>query len=157
MASFASPVFPEPLIVHGEVAARLFVTSSAADTDVMVKLMDVYPTGETMLLVDGAVRMRGRGGLYAGAFMPPLTAGEVYNVTVPLGWFSYILTPGHRLRVDVASSNYPRFSLNPNTGAPLSSNDTRMVVAQNAVLHSAQHPSALLLPLLNVGLEGLVV
>jgi putative CocE/NonD family hydrolase len=155
MASFATAALDEPLLVHGEVSARLFVSTSARDIEVMVKLMDVYPSGETMLLLDGALRMRGRGGMYAPAFAPPLVAGAIYNVTVSLGWFSYAVTPGHSLRLDVAGSNWPRFSINMNTGAPISDNSSVPVVARTQVHHDAAHPSALLLPLLRTGLASL--
>ena len=137
-------------MLHGEVLAQLFLSSSALDTDVTAKLVDVYPSGENMLLVDGAVRMRGRGGLYSARFSAPLQAGAVYAVNVSLGWFSYLVTPGHALRLDVASSNWPRFSVNRNNGLPLArQNESEAVVAENAVHHDAaqQRASALLLPL----------
>ena len=150
MASFATAPLQQPLMLHGEVLAQLHVSSSAADTDVTAKLMDVYPSGETMLLVDGVVRMRGRGGLYAPRFSAPLLPSAVYAVNVSLGWFSYLVTPGHALRLDLASSNWPRFSVNPNTGQPLALNTSTPVVATNAVHHDPAQPSALLLPLFDL-------
>lgn len=151
IAPFSTAPFNTPLFIHGEVLVNVGVSSSAKDTDVHAKLMDVYPTGETMLLVDGVVRMRGRGGVYEESFSPPLKAGQVYNVTGSLGWFSYIVTQGHALRLDLSSSNFPRFSVNPNTGQPISNNSSAPVVASNSVFHDPSHPSALLLPLFDLG------
>ncbi len=144
MASFSTAPLASPLIIHGEVLADVVLSSTAPDTDVMVKLVDVYPTGETMLLVDGALRMRGRGGLYATEFEAPLQPQRAYTASVSLGWFSYVVSPGHGLRVDVSSSNFPRFSVNPNTGQPMNQNSTAPAVATNT-LHLGT--SALRLPL----------
>merc|ERR1740127_327905 len=97
----------EPLALMGPMLATLYVSSDSIDTDFMVKISDVYPTGEARLLQDSAVRMRWREGSRDPMYVVP---GEVYEVEVGLWNTSYIIAEGHALRFSVASSNFPRFS-----------------------------------------------
>lgn len=151
LALFETPPLASPLLAQGVLRAELWVASDAADTDVTVKVTDVWPSGESMLVQDGVVRMRWRAGGFAPAPLPPLRKGEAVAVQVEVGATSYIFGAGHRVRVAVASSNYPRFDVNPNTGAPLAANSSAAVVAENVVLHDAAHPSALVLPVFALG------
>ena len=171
MALFTSPPVSDVggLLVHGMVVAHLWVTSpsNATDMDVAVKVSDVWPGGESMLMVDGVLRMRWRGGPFSPSPQPMLP-GAVYPITVEVGWTSQMVNAGHRIRLAVSGSNAPRFSVNSNTGAPLggglqcssgSKIDNRgdcgggmdVVVAVGAVLTDAAHPSVLVLPTLGVG------
>ena len=145
MALFDSAPLLQPLHVHGRVSAQLWVSSSAVDTDVMVKITDVYPSGQSMLLQDGALRLRWRDGPSVRA--APLVPGQAYLVSVDLGWTSYWLSTGHRLRVALSSSNAPRFSINPNNGDAINGT-AAAVVAKNSVWHDATHLSHLTLPTL---------
>jgi putative CocE/NonD family hydrolase len=134
--------------VTGEIEARLWVSSSAVDTDFTVKLVDVYPASEDwpggfdLKITEGILRARFRDSLREEKLMTP---GEVYPVTVKLYPTSNLFKKGHRIRVEVSSSNFPRFDVNPNTGEPLNEH-RRMVTAENTVWHDASRPSALILP-----------
>lgn len=101
---YATPVLDEPLEVTGHVELKVFVSSSAVDTDITAKLVDVFPDGRAINLCDGIVRLRYRDDL---SNPTPLTPDEVYEVTVKLGVTSNVFLPGHRLRLDISSSNFP--------------------------------------------------
>eukprot|EP01032_Pedospumella_encystans_P010476 gene10476-12239_t len=142
---FQTPVQDKPIFMTGPLFANLFVGSDAVDTDFMVRISDVYPTGEVRLIQDSAVRMRWREGGLTPVMMKP---NEVYEVTASLWNTSYAIAPGHALRFAVTSSNYPRFSANPNSGKLLVQNGTENVpvVANNILYHSSQYPSSFVLP-----------
>ncbi len=135
--------------VTGPVTVELWVGSSAPDTDFTAKLVDVwppnpdYPAGYDMNVGDGIVRARYRDSPKKAVFMKP---GQVYPVKIELYPTSIVFGRGHRIRVDVSSSNFPRFDVNPNTGEPLNDN-RRWATADNAVYHDPQHPSRILLPI----------
>ncbi|NUQ01243.1 MAG: CocE/NonD family hydrolase [Armatimonadetes bacterium] len=139
---FTSAPLTAPLEITGRVTARLWVASSAPDTDFTVKLTDVYPDGRSMLVLDGIRRMKFRNG-----FKQPelLTPGQVYPVEVDLWSTSLVFNRGHRLRVVVSSSNYPRFDANPNTGAP-AGQPTTPRVASNTLFLGGERPSQVILP-----------
>jgi hypothetical protein len=109
-------------------------------------MSDVYPTGEVRLIQDSAVRMRWREGGLTPVYMQP---DQVYEVTASLWNTSYAIAPGHAIRFSVTSSNYPRFSANPNNGELLIQNSTSspMIVANNVFYHSAEYPSNFVLPI----------
>jgi putative CocE/NonD family hydrolase len=142
---FQTPVMDEPMYMTGPLFANLFVGSDAIDTDFMVRISDVYPTGEARLIQDSAVRMRWREGGLTPVYME---SDKVYEVTASLWNTSYVIAPGHAVRFAVTSSNYPRFSLNPNNGELLIQNSTSspVYVANNVLYHSAQYPSNFVLP-----------
>jgi uncharacterized protein len=133
-----------PLVVH------LSASSSAPDTDFTAKLVDVYPpnsdfpSGVDLNVSDGIVRARFRD----GADKPPvlLKTGVPYAFTIVLYPTSLVFGKGHRIRVDISSSNFPRFDVNPNTGEALNEN-RRRAVAVNTIYHDAQHPSYIVLPI----------
>jgi hypothetical protein len=107
-----------------------------------VKLLDVFPDGRVMNIQEGITRARYRNGFGNPQMMTP---GSVNKVTVELNATSWYLPPGHRLRTEVSSSNFPRFDRNLNTGGK-NYDETKWVVAHNAVHHTAAYPSQLLLP-----------
>ncbi len=141
------PLF-EPIEVIGPIVARLWISSSAVDTDFTVKLIDVmppnadYPNGFAMLLTDSIQRCRYRDSRESAEMMTP---GEIYKLEFLLYPTSNIFSAGHRIRVDVSSSNWPRFDVNPNTGEPLGLHRTTQV-AKNTVHHDSEHASHLELP-----------
>jgi len=143
--SFQTEVFADALALTGSITATLFVSSDAIDTDFMVKVSDVYPTGEARLIQDNAVRMRWRNNLETPEY---LTKGEVYEIDINLWNTSYIVAPGHALRFVIMSSNFPRFSVNPNNGLLLE--DVKYpgtnIVAKNTLYHSSRYPSRITLP-----------
>lgn len=139
---FTSPILTRPLEVTGRIRATLFVTSDCPDTDFTVKLCDVYPDGRSMIVCDGILRARYRNSFKEETLLEP---GRTYEIEVDLWSTSLIFNTGHQLRVDVSSSNAPRFEPNPNTGHPFRA-DTETRVATNTLHLSAQHPSHILLP-----------
>lgn len=141
---FTSPPLEEPVEATGAIEARLWVASDCVDTDVTVKLTDVYPDGRSMLITDGILRMRNRNGRDHWDLMQP---GERYEVTVDVGSTSYIWNTGHRIRLAVSSSNYPRFLANPNTASGIGQN-TSSRVANNTLFCGPVQGSRPILPLI---------
>jgi len=139
------------LEVTGAALVKLWVSSTAPDTDFTAKLIDEvppnpdYPLGVDLNLGDSIMRARYREGLDHQA--RPLNPGEVVPLTITLYPNANVFKKGHRIRVDVSSSNYPRFDVNPNTGDPLGEH-RRMVPADNTVYHEATHPSQVILPVI---------
>ena len=127
---------------------ELWASSSCVDTDFTAKLVDVYPPspdypqGFDMNITDGVIRARYRNSFERAELMEP---GTVYEFTVELYPTSNLFAKGHRIRVDVASSNFPRLDVNPNTGEPLGLS-RRTEVARNTVYHDADRPSHVVLP-----------
>ena len=134
----------EDLEVTGPVTATLYVNSSAVDTDFTGKLIDVAPDGFAMDVAEGILRMRYRDSREHASLMNP---GQTYRITLDLWATSNVFLRGHRLRLEISSSNFPRVDRNPNTGEDIKS-ARRFVSATNTVFHDAQHPSALVLPVM---------
>ncbi len=135
--------------VTGPVTVTLWVSSDAPDTDITAKLIDVYPPsphypyGFAMNLTDSILRLRYRNGRRP----EPLAPGTIARCTFALYPTANLFPAGHRIRLDVSSSNYPRFDVNPNTGDPLwASAVTRIAV--NTIHHDAEHPSHITLPVI---------
>ena len=144
---YSTPVLERPVEVTGHVSLTLFVSSSAVDTDFTGKLVDVFPDGRAIFLTDGILRARYRNSL---AEPEPLTPGEVYEVTLDLSVTSNVFLPGHRIRLEVSSSNFPRFDRNTNTGGTvIEDGEEDVVVAVNRVFHGPGHPSRLVLPIID--------
>lgn len=144
---YSTPVLDESLEVTGHVELCVHVSSDAVDTDVTAKLVDVFPDGRAINLCDGSLRLRYRDSLSDPQLLNP---GEVYEVTVDMGVTSNVFLPGHRLRLDVSSSNFPRFDRNTNTGGFISGESIDdSVVALNTVHHGPAHPSRLVLPIIS--------
>ena len=142
---FTSEPLTEFYEATGPIKARLYVSSDCPDTDFTVKLTDVYPSGESMLICDGILRMRNRNGFDHWEFMSP---GTVYEVEVDLWSTSYIWEEGHKIRVSVSSSNYPRYLANPNTKDGINQN-TDYNIAQNTLYMDSARPSCIILPRYN--------
>ncbi|OXM64035.1 X-Pro dipeptidyl-peptidase [Amycolatopsis vastitatis] len=144
---FTGPVLEEPVEVTGPVSLKLFVSSSAVDTDFTAKLVDVFPDGKAINLCDGILRARYRNGL---ATEEPMDPGTVYEITVDLTATSNVFLPGHRVRLDVSSSNFPRYDRNTNTGGVIArETEAQMVPAINRIHHGPEHPSRLVLPIID--------
>jgi len=146
---FETPPLEEDAEVTGRLIVKLWASSSAPDTDFTAKLVDVYPAsadfpvGVDLNVADSIVRARYRDSLEHATLMKP---GEIYAFTIEMYPTSLVFRHGHRIRVDISSSNFPRFDVNPNTGEPLNDN-RRWAVADNAVYHDAAHPSHIVLPI----------
>lgn len=147
---FMTPPLTEDIEVTGPIDVKLWASSSALDTDFTAKLIDAhppsadYPEGIEMNLEDGIIRARFRDSLETAALMTP---GEIYQFTIQLYPTSNLFKAGHRIRLDISSSNFPRFDPNPNTGEPLNAH-ARTMVARNTIFHDAAHPSHLILPII---------
>jgi predicted acyl esterase len=142
---FTSDVLTEPYEATGRIKARLYVSSNCPDTDFTVKLTDVYPNGDSMLICDGILRMRNRNGFDHWEFINP---EEVYEVEVDLWSTSYVWNEGHKIRVAISSSNYPRYLANPNTEDAMNQN-TDYNIAENTLYLDSAHPSCIILPRYN--------
>jgi putative CocE/NonD family hydrolase len=139
---YTTTAFEQDFEVTGPINLELYASSSAVDTDFTAKLVDVWPNGFAQNLTDGILRARYRNSQEKPEFM---NAGEVYKLSINLWATSNVFRKGHRLRLEVSSSNFPRFNRNLNTGEnPV--HDTRMVKATNVIYHDREHPSALILP-----------
>ncbi len=144
---FTSPVLTEPLEVTGHVKLTLFASSSAPDTDFTGKLVDVFPDGRAIFLTDGIIRARYRNSLAEAELLTP---GEPYQFTMDLSVTSNVFLPGHRIRLEVSSSNFPRFDRNTNTGGVIADeSEDQATVAVNRVLHGPGYLSQLTLPVIS--------
>jgi uncharacterized protein len=140
---YSTPALDADLEVTGPVTLDLFAMSSAVDTDFTAKLVDVSPDGFARNLTEGILRARFRESTTGAAKL--MTPGQVYEFKIDLWSTSNVFLKGHRIRLEVSSSNFPRFDRNLNTGKD-ASNSAVMVTATNTVLHDAAHPSALIMP-----------
>jgi len=144
---YSTPVLEHPVEVTGHVSLTLFVSSSARDTDFTGKLVDVFPDGRAIFLTDGILRARYRNSL---AEPEPLTPDQVCEVTIDLSVTSNVFLPGHRIRLEVSSSNFPRFDRNTNTGGTVTEDsDEDVQVAVNRIFHGPGRPSRLVLPVID--------
>jgi putative CocE/NonD family hydrolase len=139
---YTTPAFTKDMEVTGPVSLDLWVSTSAVDTDFTGKLVDVWPDGFAQNLTEGILRLRYRSSEEKPELANP---GETYHVTVDLWSTSNVFLAGHKLRVEVSSSNFPRFDRNLNTGEE-QARATRMIKATNTIDHDKAHPSAVVLP-----------
>ncbi len=140
---FATEPLVKPLEVTGRISVRLFVSTSAIDTDFTAKLVDIYPDEREILLTDGIQRLKYRTGAPAPDYVVP---GTIAELSIDLWSFSIIFNTGHRIGVQISSSNYPRFEVNPNNGNDFPDNTSTMPAATNTIWCGPDHPSALILP-----------
>lgn len=145
---YTSDVLDKPLKVVGKVKVILYASSSAPDTDFTAKLTDVYPDGRSILICDGIIRARKRESDRYEVFLEP---GKIYKFEIDLWSTAYVFNKGHRIRLAISSSNYPRFDVNPNTGEKfkiINFNVDRVISAEQTIFHNKKYPSHLLLPLI---------
>ncbi|MFX1595283.1 MAG: CocE/NonD family hydrolase [Promethearchaeota archaeon] len=142
---FETPELTEAVEVVGRILGYLYVTSNCTDTDFTLKLTDVYPDGRSMLITDGSLTVRSRNGYKTEDFMSG-NQNDVYNITVDCWSTAYVFAPGHKIRVAISSSNYPRFAENPNTGASLAYNYLQYNIANNTLLTGTSYKSCIILP-----------
>jgi uncharacterized protein len=140
---YSTPVLREDVEVTGRIEVTLFAASTAPDTDFSAKLVDVFPNGAARNLTDGMLRARYRKSLENPEL---LKKGEVAEYKIDAGVTSNVFQKGHRIRVEISSSNFPRFDRNPNTGRPIA-DETELVPATQTIHHDHKHESYVLLPL----------
>ncbi len=149
--SFETEPLTEDVAVVGPITVELFVASDAPDTDFTAKLVDVYPpskdypTGYALNITDGIIRCR-----YRKSFEKPepIAKGEVFKVTIEPFATANLFAKGHRIRVDISSSNFPKYDINPNSYAPEGRGRTSQV-ARNTVFCDGARPSAIRLPIID--------
>lgn len=142
--AYSTPPLETPVEVTGPITLTLFAETSAADTDWTAKLVDVYPDGRAINLNNGIIRARYRESLEHPELPTPDT---LYRYTITIWPTSNLFAVGHRIRLEVSSSNFPEYDRNPNTGDPFGTS-ARMVTANQTVFHDRRHPSALILPII---------
>jgi putative CocE/NonD family hydrolase len=145
---YTSAALPEDLRIAGPMRARLAFSSSAPDTDVVLRLVHVRPDGLATNIQEGALRLRYRDGYASPALMEP---GRIYEITVDMRSIAYRIPAGHRLRLQVTSSAFPRLERNLNTGAPSNAEESRAVVAVNRIHYGGDKASFVELPVLPAG------
>ncbi len=141
--TFTTEPLSESVEWTGRVYADLHVSSTAMDTDFIVRISDVHPDGRSILIVDYPWRMRYRDGFDHEVLMEP---GEIYRLQFPVGWMSQVFEKGHRIRVTIASTGAPLYEPNPQNGEPLTIEFPESAMkANNTIHHSASHPSGIVL------------
>lgn len=142
--TFTTDVLTEPVEWTGRIKAELWLSSTAPDTDVIVRVSDVYPDGRSILLVDYPWRVRYRDGLDKEILMKP---GEIVPVRFDVGWVSQIFNRGHRIRVTIASTGAPLYEPNPQNGKPFTLDMPHDATsATNTLYHNRTHSSRILAP-----------
>jgi hypothetical protein len=141
---FTSDVLEQSLDVTGPISVHLWAASSAPDTDFTAKLVDVHPDGYARNLLDGIIRARYRD---SASDPTPIEPGRVYEYVIDLWATSNVFQAGHRIRVEISSSNFPRFDRNQNTGAPFGA-DAAMNTADQTIHHGGEYASHIVLPII---------
>jgi hypothetical protein len=129
--------------ITGPVKMILYASSSATDTDFMVKLVDVYPRGKALNVLDGGIRTRFRNGDRDPSLIEP---GKVYKYEIDLGNTSIYFRKNHKIRIEITSSNFPRFDINSNLGGENHPDD--YIIAKQHIFHSQEFPSHLIIPII---------
>ncbi len=142
---YTSEPLAEEIEVTGPISAVLYASSSTPDTDFTTALVDVYPDGRAIILTEGICRARFRNGTNSPELIEP---GQAYEFSIDMWDTSNVFLPGHRIRVEVSSSNFPRYNRNLNTGNPIAT-DTEIRVAHQTVFHDAERQSHVLLPVID--------
>ncbi|MFL5806926.1 MAG: CocE/NonD family hydrolase [Roseiflexaceae bacterium] len=146
---YATAPLEQDVEVAGPVRVELYAGSSAPDTDFMAMLLDIHPSGFAQRLCDGMVRARFRDGMDRPT---PIEPGHVYRYAIDCWSTAQLFRKGHRIAVQIASSAFPKYERNLNTGESLATG-TRMAVAEQRIYHDAAHPSRIVLPIIPRGEE----
>ncbi|HEV7449961.1 MAG TPA: CocE/NonD family hydrolase [Pseudonocardiaceae bacterium] len=147
---YTTPPLATDTEVTGPISVTLYASSSAPDTDWTAKLIDTHPDGTAINLNNGIQRASFR---ESSSAPTPIVAGKVYQYTITVWPTSNLFLAGHRIRLEISSSDFPQFDPNPNTGSWLG-DSTTTEVAHQTVLHDAQHPSVLILPVIPASASG---
>ncbi|MEO7193665.1 MAG: CocE/NonD family hydrolase [Pseudonocardiaceae bacterium] len=147
---YTTPPLATDTEVTGPVSVTLYASSAVPDTDWTAKLVDVHPDGTAVNLNNGIQRASFR---ESSSAPTPIEPGTVYQYTITVWPTSTLFRAGHRIRLEISSSDFPQFDPNPNTGSWLG-DSTATQVAHQTVLHDAQHPSALVLPVIPASASG---
>jgi putative CocE/NonD family hydrolase len=153
---YDTPELTEGVEIVGPITARLFAATSSRDTDWMARLVDVHPDGRALFLAEGVMRARHRDPEQNGAFNPrklsTIEPNQAYEYTIdfwrPTG---NVFARGHRIRIEISSSYYPYYLLNPNTGEDNIGLAREFQTAKQTIYHDAERPSHVILPVIPVG------
>jgi len=140
--SYVTEAFDKPMEVTGPIMLKLYASSDCLDTDFTGKLIDVFPDGRAIILTDGILRARFRESFKEPK---PLTPGEIYEFTINLGATANVFLKGHRIRLDISSSNFPKYNRNSNTGGDISREFAEEYKSAN---NRVYHKSQLILPVI---------
>ena len=143
---YTGEVLQSPVAIAGPVKMKLFAATDGRDTDWMIRLVDVYPDGFAMNVAEGILRARFRNGVDKMELLQP---NQVYEYEIDMAGTANVFQPGHRIRVDITSSNFPQFDRNPNTGEDLGAS-SRVRTAAQTVHYGAARASHILLPVVAV-------
>ena len=143
---YSTPELKEEVEVTGPLELHLFASSSARDTDFTAKLVDVYPDGRSFNAADGIIRARYRQSVFTPELLLP---GQIIEYVIDLVGTSQLFKRGHRIRIDVSSSNFPAFDRNMNTGNPIGE-DARGIIASQTIYHRTGYASYIDLPVIPV-------
>jgi uncharacterized protein len=143
---YTGEILKQPVSIAGPVKLKLYASTDGPDTDFVAKLVDVHPNGFAMNIAEGILRARFQKGFDKMELLRP---NEVYEFEIDLIATANVFLPGHRMRVDITSSNFPQFDRNPNTGEDLGVSD-KVRLARQKVFHSAERPSHILLPVVDI-------
>ncbi|MGA8593470.1 MAG: CocE/NonD family hydrolase [Bryobacteraceae bacterium] len=141
---YTSPPLRDDLEVTGPVGVTIYVATSASDTDFTAKLVDVFPDGRPLLVTDGIARLRYRVSLARPVFVK---RNVPYQIHIDAGVTSWVFAEGHRIRLEISSSNFPRYDRNLNSSRPNAS-ESKITVAMQTVMHDQRYPSVVVLPVI---------
>jgi len=147
---YSSLPLKKPLEVTGPITVTLYAKSSAPDTDFTAKLVDVFPDGTAINLTNGIQDARFRDSLSSPSLIHP---GQIYKYTIHVWPTSNLFLAGHKIRVEISSSDFPQFAPNPNTGEAFGTS-SKWQIAQQTILHDREHPSSITLPVIPPGVSG---
>ena len=147
VVTYTSEPAEKPLLMTGPVSASVWFSTDADDGDLYIRLSDVSPEGRAVRITSGELRLRYRNSLFTPEYVTP---GEAACYEIPMGDISYLLTPGHRLRIDIAGSAFPYADPNPGTKAPTGRGET-VRRAVHRILHDGAHPSFVSVPVMKNG------
>jgi putative CocE/NonD family hydrolase len=140
---YSTPPLADEVEVSGRITVSLFASTSRRDTDFWAQLTDVYPNGFSMHLTEGIIRGRYRKSLENAQLLRP---GEVNEFPIDLWIISNAFQRGHRIRLDISSSSFPKYDRNPNTGNAFGQ-DSELLIAEQRIFHDLKHPSSVTLPI----------
>jgi len=141
---YVSDILSEELEIAGKVTVKLFASTNSLDTDFTAKLVDIHPDGKSLNVCDGIIRGRYRHSKFKPELLEP---DKIYEFEIDCWNTAHCFLKGHRIGLDISSSNFPRFDRNPNTGSKIGFDD-KMKLAHQIVYHSAEYPSCLVLPII---------
>jgi putative CocE/NonD family hydrolase len=149
---YTTDVLTKDVEIAGPIKVGLSASSNCTDTDFTAKVIDVYPNGSAMLVIDNIIRARYRESMRDPVLMEP---GHIYEFNITLGDISQVFKAGHKIQVDISSSNFPEYDRNLNSGGSLYTETKEDIkIANNTIYHDAEHPSYITLPVMRAPVQA---